>query len=70
MYRGPVPAQAEQNYTTTPPRRIEPKCTPLHDLDAGFEGNFRPTMVTDGMGVITDDIAQIAEKAFAGKLSA
>ena len=27
-------------------------------------------MVTDGMGVITDDIAQISEKAFAGKLSA
>ncbi len=53
-----------------PPRRIEPKCTPLHDLDAGFEGNFRPTMVTDGMGVITDDIAPIAENAFAVKLSA
>ena len=53
-----------------PTQRIEPKCTPLLDLDAGFEGNFRPTMVTDGMGVITDDIAQIAEKAFAGKLSA
>ena len=52
-----------------PPQRLEPKCTPLLDLDAGLEGNFRPTTVTDGMGVDTDDIASIAENAFAGKLS-
>ena len=47
-----------------------PQYTRLRDRGAGFEGNLRPTTITDGMGVITDDIAPDVENAFAGKLSA
>ncbi len=40
-----------------------PQYTRLRDRDAGFEGNLRPSTMTDGMGVITDDIAPDVENA-------
>jgi radical SAM superfamily enzyme YgiQ (UPF0313 family) len=37
---------------------LDPQYTPMIRVDAAFEGHFRPTMVTDESGALSDDLAE------------